>query len=208
MQATLQATTAPPKVNMPAKRLVRCAGCSQFLELPPEMSIDHSRCPCCQSSLANSVLCSVHLGSEPRPAPPLEMVTPPPTPLPPPPPPSNIPVHFNLQGSVAAEQVVCDSNQSKRKNILLIWSLGAIAIGLFVTIALVFTLMPSKTTPSEPSDSKELIEMIKNDVEEMQSKTEEARRQLEQHRARSAQLEKERTQLRMEVSRLAEANTF
>lgn len=208
MQATLQSTIPNPNVRVAAKRLVRCFECSQFLELPPDLSIDHSRCPCCQSSLANSVLCSVHLGSEPRPAPPLEMVTPPPTPLPPPPPPSNIPVHFNLQGSVAAEQVVCDGNQSKRKNLLLIWSLGAIAIGLFVTIALVFTLMPSKTTPSEPSDSKELIEMIKNDVEEMQSKTEEARRQLEQHRARSAQLEKERTQLRMEVSRLAEANTF
>lgn len=208
MQATLHATIPNPTVRVAAKRLVRCAECSQFLELPPDLSIDHSRCPCCQASLANSVLCSVHLGSEPRPKTPLEQVTSPPTPLPPPPPPSNIPVQFNPQGSVASERVDCDNNQSKRKGILLIWSLGALAIGLLVTLALVFTLMPTKTTPSEPSDSKELIEMIKNDVEELQSKTEESRRQLEQHRARNAQLEKERTQLLLEVNRLAEANTF
>jgi len=208
MQATLQATIPNPTVRVAAKRLVRCAECSQFLELPPDLPIDHSRCPCCQSSLANSVLCSVHLGTEQRPETPAELVTPLSAPTPPPPPPSNTPVFVNPRGSVASEQVVWEDNQPKQKGVLLIWSLGALAIGLLVTIALVFTLMSTKTTTSEPSDSKELIEMIKNDVEQLQAKTEDARLQLEHQRVRNAQLEKERTRLQMEVSKLAEANTF
>lgn len=208
MQATLQATKPNPTVSVAAKRLVRCAECSQFLELPPDLSIDHSRCPCCQSSLAKSVLCSVYLGSEPRPEISLEPMSPPSAPIPPPPTPSNTPVIVNPSASSTLDQAVWDDNRSKQKGVLLIWSLGALAIGLLVSIALVFSLMSTKTTTSEPSDSKELIEMIKNDVEEMQSKTEEARRQLDQQRARNSQLEKERTQLQMEVNRLAEANTF
>jgi hypothetical protein len=208
MQATLQATIPNPTVRVAAKRLVRCAECSQFLELPPDLSIDLSLCPCCHASLANSVLCSVHLDREQRSGTFGAPVAPPPPPPPPPTPLSNHVTNATKAGSLVPEHVVGHDNHPKQKGAVLVWSLGALAVGLLVTIAMVFSLMPTKTAPTQTSDSKELIEMIKNDVEQLQAKTEDARLQLEQQRVRNAQLEKERTRLQMEVSKLAEANTF
>ena len=88
------------------------------------------------------------------------------------------------------------------------WSLGALTLGLLITVAVVFSLMSTKTAPAQASDSKELIEMIKDDVEQMQAKVEEARHQLELNKVRNAQLEKERTRLQIEVSKLEDANSF
>jgi hypothetical protein len=208
MQATLQTITPNPNVRIAAKRLVRCVECSQFLELPPDLSIDHSLCPCCHASLANSVLCSVHLDREQ----PSGTFGAPVAPTPPPPSPatplSNHVTNATKVGSSAPEHFVGHGNHPKPKGVVLVWSLGALAVGLLVAIAMVFSLMPTKTASTQTSDSKELIEMFKNDVEQLQAKTEDARLQLEQQRVRNAQLEKERTRLQMEVNKLAEANTF
>ena len=202
MQATLQTRTTNPTIRVAAKRLVRCAECSQILELPPDLSIDQSLCPCCHASLGNSVLCAVHLGSEQQ----SETITP--SVVPPPPPPMNIAPTVNRSEGIVPEHGLWNEGQSERKRVVLMWSLGALTLGLLITVAVVFSLMSTKTAPAQASDSKELIEMIKDDVEQMQAKVEEARHQLELNKVRNAQLEKERTRLQIEVSKLEDANSF
>ncbi|MCU0720562.1 MAG: hypothetical protein MUC83_12710 [Pirellula sp.] len=191
-----------PTARNVAKRLVRCGECSQILELPPDLSIDQSICPCCHAILANSVLCTVHSGSE------QQFETPSLSIVPPPPPPLSLAPTTNSPERIATEHGIRHDDPSERKRLVLIWSLGALAVGLLLTLTVVFSLMSTQPAPAQASDSKELIEMIKDDVAQMQAKVEEARQQLELNRVRNAQLEKERTRLQIEVSKLEEANSF
>jgi hypothetical protein len=206
MQSTATTFGDLTSSRLATQELLSCGNCNSLLEVPAGLSIESSSCPVCRHMLRvrthactpNAQIQSTDQHSASNPAVVHPVADARPIPQPP-------PFVYRSQPDATAPSF-WDKEPVPIPIVFLTGGLAILILGLTIAIVAVLayrsTSVPANVLPNE---STELIDAIKRDVDRIQADVDSSRDQLRNQKRLNDDLEQERTQLLLELSKLEEA---